>query len=144
MMIVKINPTYIGTVWSQLADFILSPFKDGANFEVRKERTLRGILGGWIQCWLVYSEESAHGIVTTSIYVNKYDHSKILDIMSAVSIGGDAPHDVMMSTIDTLKLFAQQNGCVAIEAITNRKGFSKILKDSGVEVSYLLEWRLNG
>lgn len=134
-MLVKLLPDQVSDHWDEISLAIrqaLPPFV--ANSDRSMVNILKAILGGDMQCWILYSSDdtggSIYAVMTTKIEVDEISNTKCLLIYSFYANKPLTSHLVSLG-FETLKKFASSTGCYKIIAYTDIPKMERLWESLG-------------
>ncbi|KKM71548.1 hypothetical protein LCGC14_1429560, partial [marine sediment metagenome] len=114
-MLVKLLPDQVSEHWGEISLAIrqaLPPFV--ANSDRSMVNILKAILGGDMQCWILYSSddagESIYAVMATKIEMDEISGTKCLLIYSFYA-NKPLTNQLVISGFETLKKFASSEEC---------------------------------
>lgn len=143
-MLVKLLPDQVSDHWDEISLAIreaLPPFV--ANSDRAMVNVLKSILGGSMQCWILYSSdetgESIYAVATTKIEVDEISDTRCLLIYSFYANRPLTSH-LVISGLETLKKFASSKRCYKIIAYTDIPRVEQLWESlGGVAVTRFIE-----
>ncbi len=143
-MLVKLLPDQVSEHWDEISLAIrqaLPPFV--ANSDRSMVNILKAILGGDMQCWILYSSDGAGGsiyaVMTTKVEIDEISNTKCLLIYSFYA-SKPLTNQLVISGFETLKKFASSEGCHKIIAYTNIPKMERLWESlGGVTITRFLE-----
>jgi hypothetical protein len=122
--------------WDHIKDTVIDISQPTAVQEEAKTNILKGIMTGYMDCWILSNEQKV-GAVLTTLMTNEPTGQRLLFVHS-LHITKGTTEEMLKDLIDGLRRLARGKGCTGIVHFTRNRSAARIVEHFGGDASTIM------